>query len=419
MNLYDLIQRVYTATDRNPNTSAYKNQVIGFINDAMLTLCGMGDWLFLHKRGQMTVYPDYTTGTASVVNGQRGVQGNGTSWGDHMDGHLFIGPDGETYTIAHVSATNYLYLSSAYEGVTVNSTYTIRFFAYCMPDDCIEPMSQVSRDDDYGRIRYIDNETEAERYFDRDDTGDPYFYFPAENQQTRTLDATPSAAAGAAGGALTSGTLYGYRLTVRYEGVEGPPTTEVTFTATATGKINLSNIQDLRVPVGGGGFLSTGYRKHVWRREESRPYYYIKELDDYETTYVDDGSVTPSHERPLIEYGTMFKVWFYPRPDSEKDIEVWYKRRPRRLQKDNDVPEIPPEYHDILWRMASIEIIQKSGGDMTALWREVYDERTGRLALMKKAYLVRSDRHFMKSNTWEGMFSSAFTGVNLGTASET
>jgi len=405
MNLYDLVQRVYSTTERNPNTTEYKNQIIGYINDAYLALCAEADWLFLHKRAEIRVYPDYTTGNCTVTNGSGTVTGAGTSWGEHMDGHNFIGPDGRTYVIGHVSSTTTLYLTEAYRGAGAgNAAYTIRFFGYSFPGDCEEPLSQVSRDDDFGRIRYVDSETEADLYFDRDETGDPYLYFPDTTYNQRVLDVTPTAADGVAppAGSLISGTTYGYRITVTQKGVEGGPTSEVTFTATATGKIVLSAIQNLQV-MG----ISVGYYKTVYRRTGSAPFYYLSELVDTATTFTDDGSITANINEPLEEKGPVLKVWFYPRPDIEKDIEVWYKRRVRRMQKDNDTPDIPPEFHEILWRLASAEVINKDSGDPAVHLKAADNAKK----MMKKKYLNRTENRGAMANSWE--CRRGYVGYNL------
>lgn len=398
MNLNDILQRVYSATDRNPNTAAYKAEVTGFLNDSSQTLYNGERWLFLEKRSSMTVYPDYTTGTVTVTNGSRSVTANNappSTWGSHMNGHQFVGPDGETYTIAWVDTVavpNKLYLTSNYAGAGVAAgAYTIRFFAYTMPDDCVEPGPLSSRDDDRGRISYIDNETEATVYLDRDDTGDPYLYLPAGSWQTRTMDTEPAAVA-AAGGALTASTVFSYLVTIFYEGVEGPPSKVASAATTGANKtINLSALQDLRI-----GAVEVGYRKRIYRKEGAGAYYFLAETTGAATTYADAGATAVDFERPLVELGTTHKVWFYPRPDAQQDVELWYRRRPRRMQKDQDVPDCPPEFHEVLWRMASVEILRKYNQPTASLERVIED----RMVALKRRWLARSDRRYRMNSSW-------------------
>lgn len=409
MNLKDLVERVYAITDRNPNTAAYKAQIVNWLNDTYLGLCSAEKWLFMQSRTTTTVYPDYTTGTVSVTSGSRLVDNFKTAtWGAHMDGHLFIGPDGRTYTIARTVLADQLYLTSNYLGTTAAlQSYTIRFFAYPMPLDCVEPSTQVSREDDYGRIQYIDNETEASAFLDRDDTGDPQVYMSAGHYMPRHIDGDMTLAAGIApAGSLVSGTTYYYRLCTYSEGVIGPPTAEVSFTATATGKIVISNIQNFTsVP---------GVNKYLFRRTgTSKVYYYLTEIPHSTTSYTDDGSVAENLEMPLKEYGQVLKVWFWPRPDAQKDIELWYMRRPRRLQNDNDAPDLPQEYHSMLAKMGAIEVLKKYNQPISTLQAEVREQMT----MLRRRYLSRSDRQWRMGNSWEPNFRGS--ARNLGTATLT
>lgn len=400
MNLIDEVNRVYAVTDRNPNTQVYKNKVVNWLNDYYLKLCEMNRWSFLLTRIALTVYPDYTTGTCDVTNDDRAVVGNGTAWTDAMDGHHFIGPDGVTYTIAHVTSTTALTLTAKYRGATLSTqSYTVRFFGYCMPADCIEPASVVSRNDDRGRIRYIDNESEATYYLDRDHTGDPRVYASAGYHQTMTLDSEFTAAAGTAGGSLVEGVTYYYRITVTYCGIEGPPSKEVSFEATSTGRIELSGIDSLKL-----GTVYAGYVRKVYRKKgPTGSYYYVDEIPADDTEFIDSGLDTPSYpecyfDQPLQEFGRTLKVWFYPRPDVQKDLEIWYYKRPHRLMKDQDVPIIPQAFHDLLWRGAAIDVMVSHNQPTTTLERHQQEQ----LDFMRRRYLGQSDQIWRMGNGWEG-----------------
>lgn len=407
MNLYDLVQRVFSVTDRNPNTTGYRNEVVNLLNDTYIGLCTSYRWLFLQARVLMQVYPDHTTGTVTVTNGSRTVTGVGTGWGRHMDGHQFIGPDGSTYGIAFASGLT-MYLEGPYNGPNVaGAAYTVRFFAYAMPADCVEPVNLMSRTDDRGRVHYIDTETEANNYLDRDDVGDPFAYLSAGMRTTRTVDPEFTAAAGPGAGTLVAGTEYGYRVTVVYRGTEGPPSKEATFTATATGEIDLAGIEDLRV-----GGVSVGYEKRLYRRTGATgPYKLLATLVDSATTYADTGAVAPNPESAMYEHGQVFTVWFYPRPSTAKMLELWYQVRPGRLDKDQDVPLLPQEFHSLLWRMAGIDVLRKYNQPTTSLERAVQEQ----LDAMRRRYLSRSDRRWRMGNGWEGDIGS-LANLRYGTA---
>jgi len=409
MNYYDLVNRAYAATDRNPNTAAYKNKVGNFLNDYYLGLCSSQRWRFLATRTIMSLKADYTTGTVTTTNGSRIVTGALAGWTSIMDGAQFVDSGGAVYTIGHVGGVGTLYLTREYAGPGgALQSYTIRYFSYAMPQDCIEPANIVSRDDDQGRIWYIDNETEASAYLDRDNTGDPKLYASAGFAQTRTLD-TEFTAAASAGGSLAASTQYSYRITVVYEGIEGPPSKEVTVTTTAVNKlISLTNIQNLQVAA-----ASAGYVKRLYRRTGANgPYYYLADIADNIVSFFDFGLGAENFERPLIELGQTFRVWFWPRPDSAKEVELWYYKRPKRLDKDQDVPILPLEFHDVLWRAAAIDVMKAANQPTTTMEKHLEDQ----LANMRKRYLTASDRHYRMGNGWEGDFLNG-NQIRLGTAS--
>ncbi|MFH1569064.1 MAG: hypothetical protein ABIL09_13795 [Gemmatimonadota bacterium] len=414
MNRYDLIQRVYSSMDRNPNTTSFKNEVIGYLNDGMLALAAADKWLFLEERTTITVYPDYTTGTVTVTNGSRTVSNlNTATWGSHMNGHWFVGPDGKTYTIAWVdpSPGATLYLSEDYEGATaVLQSYTVRFFAYTLPANCIEPGPLTDRVNDRGRVQYIDAATEANYYFDRDTTGDPLYYLNAGAWHTRTMDLEFATSVTKGAGSLTASSTYRYCVTVFYEGCESGPTKIVSGTTTGTFlTIDLVGLQDFRI-----GGVEVGYRKRIWRDDGTGIFYFLAETTGAATSYADDGSVAVDFERPLQEFGERWKIWFYPRPDGQQALEVWYKRRMRRLQQDQDVPDWPQEFHDVLWRQAAIEVARKFNQPTQALEKTLEE----RLTMMRRRYMIRHDRQWRMQNGWAGLETVATRRrYNLGTPS--
>lgn len=397
MNLKDIVDRVKAITDYNPSVTTYDDQIKAMIIDHYLELCSRSKWLFLQQDTTITVYADYTTGTAGVTNGSREVTGSGTSWDSTMEGQTFVHSDVE-YKIAEVVSTTRLTLVDAFAGSTAASqSYTIRFDSYILPNDVVDVLYFTSRDDDRGKLPHIDGRTDASYHLDRDQTGDPTVWIGAGMEFIDAPPETITLSAGPSGGSLINGSVYRYKYTVLHRGIESAPsaTAEITLSGDS---VEIKGLPDMRVQSGALALVA-GFRKNVYRSKDGGPFYLLKEIAESSTNYVDDGSASIDKTNILYESGQYQRVRFWPRPSSQKDIDLRYLRRPRELQHDQDVPEMPQEYHIVLRDMTLVDLFQKHHQETSA---RMYEKRAEeRIRQMTQRYTDRTDRFWVMQSGWE------------------
>lgn len=59
------------------------------------------------------------------------------------------------------------------------------------------------------------------------------------------------------------------------------------------------------------------------------------------------------------------KVFLYPIPDSAKEMNIVYYKKPATLSADDDVPEIPEEFHEALANYAAYQIMRSDRGALS------------------------------------------------------
>ena len=83
-------------------------------------------------------------------------------------------------------------------------------------------------------------------------------------------------------------------------------------------------------------------------QETPDAFYLIGDIDGWNITFVDDGSILPDYHRRLRDIHGYESVRFYPRPNERYQVEVRCLLRPEELKDDQDVPEIHPDGIDVL-----------------------------------------------------------------------
>jgi len=70
-----------------------------------------------------------------------------------------------------------------------------------------------------------------------------------------------------------------------------------------------------------------------------------------------------------------YRLQILPSPTEARTMYVRYARRPRRLILDDDTPEIPEEFHNVLWRGALTKIsFAKKDADYVAAGQQIWTE---------------------------------------------
>ena len=98
--------------------------------------------------------------------------------------------------------------------------------------------------------------------------------------------------------------------------------------------------------------------------------------------------------RRLDETGPRQSIRIYRPPDQDRNIEIRYLSRPKRLVANGDAPEWPPQYHHLLVYMALGDICLQHGmAGQATLYERKAEELLER---MKQKYLSRTNRKYVR-----------------------
>jgi len=400
--LNELIQDVNSALDYNPSLEPYRKQVSRAINQHYLEISSRYPWKFLQKQTDFNLYAP-VAGTAGVTvekdaTNNRKVNGVGTSFGSHMEGHYLV-VAGEKRRIVNVTSTTVLYLQTAFangEIDTATDDWSIVFEAYDLPLDLADVLGIMSREDDRGRISLIDARKEEAEFLDADLSGDAIVAVEKPTEVTEAPSSKPTAAV-SGGGTLAASTTYEYFYTVTQFGRESAPSpvVEATTTSSGTDKVTLSNLDNLDFSTGNW----SGRTRKIYRRNRTRGsrFFLVAEqaAASLGTTFNDTGSDTPGYETAYFEEDGMrhrLRMWFTPSTDMT--VELRYQSIPRRLQGDGDQPAWPKQYHHLLVYMALKDAGMQHG--LTGL-SQMYERRADELLdQMRARYLTSANRDYVR-----------------------
>ena len=421
MILHDLLNRVNREMRHNPGVQIDEDDKVALINEAMLRVLGDEPWRFLLRRPEITVYADYegvvATQRANFSNGSRVVTATGgadtTLFLEWMEGQKITGPDEVVYRIAGINLTDglTLYLDRNYEGLNATNSpnWTITHDRLQFPRDCIEYLGLVDRTG-LRRIHTISPREEEILQLSRTSAGDitlildelADFYKPVETVLT---------SAAASGSGLPALTKYEYCQTIEEYGRESHGSRITSATTASSGNLQIRVSALVK---------ETEQRVRVYRRDvTNRGGWYLlatfhpgvslpANFDDDGGTYTLDTSVVLQQDGPT-EY-----LRVYRKPGSDTVLELRYLAKPRRMISANDAPQMPEQYHEILWRMAVAELHARKGATQLSDYQtRIVKER---LKSMRNKYLDRMDRTYILSKMATG---SARWETRYGTPSKT
>lgn len=399
MILHDLITRVNREMRNNPGVQVDEDDKVALINEAMLRVLGDEPWRFLMRRPEITIYADYSgiasTQRASFNNGNRAVTattGDTTVFLEWMEGQKLTGPDDVVYRVCSVDLTDgqKLFLDRPYEGTTANnvSDWTITHDRLQLPRDCVEYYGIVDRTG-RRRIHTISAREDEVMQLSRTAGGDitvvldelSDFYNPVETVLGATVNST-------APNNLPANTTFEYCQTIEEFGRESSPTRVVSATTPASSTLNIviTNVAK-----------DTGQRVRIYRRDvTNRGGWYLRATNEPGVTLptLNDSSLTSDTSVVLRHDGPTEYLRVYRKPGADTVLELRYLAKPRRLISNNDAPQMPEQYHEILWRLAVSELHARKGAmSMAGYHRNIVDAR---IASMRNKYLDRADRTFIK-----------------------
>jgi hypothetical protein len=372
VQVFDGIRMVASITDFEPENTDYELSLMRLFDEHEQSIFASKPWTFAEQDADVTIYPDYTTGTIDVTNGSHQVLGTSTTWALAMVGAWLLAPNGKWYRIGRVASTTVLYLEQKYDGPNDNGdTYTLRWRFYAGPRNMVDFLGVacrgglvtvgvkdqvVSAPGTRRPIMYISRAEEQGYPLTEEQTGPPSIFLEAPVWRQRSPDQALTATAVSAGGTLTSGTVYRYRYTWMLHGAESAPSLEVSVT-TASGagarRVDLTGITEATALV--------PRTARVYRAEGKQGTFYLLEEGTFAAgTYSDVGDEV-DREQPLEPEGTYQYLRFWPRPATAETVCLRYHARPRRLSKLTDSFNLPTEYHKMLVDIVLGDVLWKHG----------------------------------------------------------
>ena len=425
MNVAEIRQRIFDQMDYFPDLQQYRDSVVRRLNDRYQELCDSAHWLFLQKEREITLRKgvdgseaDGVSITVSSTNA-RLVTVSGFTATLEMEGQtLTYTTTDREYTIVRVLSSTVLYIDDNWDGTkgSVQYVFKITFQRFMLPEDCIEVLGYTDRDADRGKLLFIGRRREEFAYLDADNTGDPSTVIEDEHILDDPPLNTPTASIVSLSAPvnptlLKNSTVYEYKYTIYREGRESPPSLGVSITGPASGAYNirLDDIDDTGYydTAASTSTSDSGVAKLVYRRDVTNDgkWMLVGQVDSTLTYFIDD----ELHPTSAFSYqnntshrfsssldvlrwtdpGPRQYVRFWYTPSADKVIHLRYHYRPRDLVADNDAPEMPRQYHNLLVYLTLQDMFLQMQ-DVTQ--SQLFERRAEQVRIqMRRRYLARDD----------------------------
>ncbi len=407
MNLRTIIDKCQYALNYAPETQDWEDNTIRVIGERYVAINSLRPWLFLIKRANLTIHVDIAgssgvtcTGVLNAIS----VSFSGITFDDddQLDGQTLV-VEGREYTISYRSGTNGVILTEKIDAAfTGTEDWSIQYRAYPYPYDAAEILDITSRDDEQGRLIYLDWRTETSLLLTREETGDPACYIEDEHVATispeNIIELSSSGSTG--DGDLIEDHVYQYCSTFEQRGIESAPGPISELEATDSGKILVDGLDDI---FNGGNppFKRYVYRRDKtvggrWRRLTDANIVDDNVTDDGDPFYTNSGAGTINilDDTYLYEAGPRARFRTWNTTGTEKNLEIRYVSQPRKLYAYADTPVWPQQYHDLLVFAALRELCLAHGMPSAS---QMYAQREKEmLSQMEDRYLTRSDRQYIR-----------------------
>ena len=427
MNVSEIRQRIFDQMDYFPDLQQYRDSVVRRMNDRYQELCDSAHWLFMQKEREITVRAA-VEGTSATIGIQvtsssnpRKVTAVGFTPTLEMEGQTLTNTTTEKeFTIVRVEDSNNFFINDDWDGTSDGSTvynWKVTFQKFMLPEDCIEVLGYMDRDADRGKLLFIGRRREEFAYLDADNSGDsgvviedehiiddPPVNVPTANAQTATVITN---------NLLTNGVTYEYKYTIYREGRESPPSLPVQVTVPSTGsnEVALDNMDDTGFYTSATATSTTdsGMYKLVYRRDVTNDgkWMLVGSVASNNTSLVDDelhpkstfvfqnsASYRYSSSTEVLRWadpGPRQYVRFWYTPGADKVYHLRYHYRPKDLVADNDVPEMPRQYHNLLVYITLQDMFLQMQ-DLTQ--SQVFERRAEQVKIqLRRRFLTRDDQN--------------------------
>lgn len=356
MDVGEIIRKVCGIADYDPEDDGYRRLVRAFVSQGYLWLMALKPWTFARRHVDLTLMPDYTTGTITVAAGSTVVTGAATNWGALAAYAEILLPDGNWYKVRRRASATQLILVTALGGTTnyAGETYTLRQRYTLLPIDLCDFEGIAARGENARPIHYLSTPDERSEPLTEDDEGPPSRFIDADVWHPRSPDEALVASDDTSAGSLRPSTLHRYCYTWLVHGGETAPSpvVEITTSDAASHSIDLTNLLEC---------LVNQNTARVYRALGEGPFYKLVDLTGA-VAYTDDGSVAVDKDVRLVADGRYQYLRFWPRTTAAEVVDLEYHSSGDPLIADTDVPAmLPKEFHKVLVDLALVEVFNRNG----------------------------------------------------------
>lgn len=407
-NTRTLLDRLGVLVGHSPQDIDTRSSRLDILNSHAADLCEQYPWRFLQTEADLRVWEERTSAgtgniTVTATSGSHQVTFSGSLGtflsGGYADGLTFTDGTNE-YTIGRATSTTTFYVKESIVTTLANATgWSIKTDKVLLPRACMIPLGYIDRDGERGRLVAISRRKE-ELYlapYGDSASGDVWWLVDGDFPYDRAPESDFTGSA-SAGGSLSASSIYEYCYTFTYEGRESPPSVITRITTTAANRTAaLTGIEDVRDGVNATGKVKTLYRRQVSSANivtgnVNGRWLQLTTITEANTTYNDDGSVTPSaDDATALHYEGPYQYirprWF---PGEDATLRVRYLRRQRLLVSDADLIEGPPNF----WKLVLLKAAMEIGGTSSELAKAQNWERQAGdlLRRLRDNYLETPDR---------------------------
>lgn len=432
MNVSEIRQRIFDQMDYFPDLQQYRDSVVRRMNDRYQELCDSAHWLFMQKEREITVRAavegssDDSIGikVTSSSNPRKVTTTSAFTCTLEMEGQTLTNTTTEKeFTIVRVEDSNNFFINDDWDGTSDGSTvynWKVTFQKFMLPEDCIEVLGYMDRDADRGKLLFIGRRREEFAYLDADNSGDSGVVIEDEHIIDDPPVSTPTGSfifgvSTLLGTRLKNNNEYEYKYTIYREGRESPPSLPFTIKGPPSGnyQIKLENLDNTGFYESGSGAvaptLDSGILKLIYRRDKTNDgkWQLVGTSESTDTTFSDneDFRQTTFQYKNLSTYrysnstdvlrwtdpGPRQYVRFWYTPGADKVYHLRYHYRPKDLVADNDVPEMPRQYHNLLVYITLQDMFLQMQ-DLTQ--SQVFERRAEQVKIqLRRRFLTRDDQN--------------------------
>ena len=432
MNVSEIRQRIFDQMDYFPDLQQYRDSVVRRMNDRYQELCDSAHWLFMQKEREITVRAavegssDDSIGikVTSSSNPRKVTTTSAFTCTLEMEGQTLTNTTTEKeFTIVRVEDANNFFINDDWDGTSDGSTvynWKVTFQKFMLPEDCIEVLGYMDRDADRGKLLFIGRRREEFAYLDADNSGDSGVVIEDEHIIDDPPVSTPTGSfifgvSTLLGTRLKNNNEYEYKYTIYREGRESPPSLPFTIKGPPSGnyQIKLENLDNTGFYESGSGAvaptLDSGILKLIYRRDKTNDgkWQLVGTSESTDTTFSDneDFRQTTFQYKNLSTYrysnstdvlrwtdpGPRQYVRFWYTPGADKVYHLRYHYRPKDLVADNDVPEMPRQYHNLLVYITLQDMFLQMQ-DLTQ--SQVFERRAEQVKIqLRRRFLTRDDQN--------------------------